>query len=183
MGKVDQRKHTRNKVALHAIVSDRQQQNAIRCMIRDASISGCNIISRKVSNLPDKVLINISSLNQLIKGRIVWRNQDSAGIEFEWEANRPDDRRNASRQEVNILATITDNSDNKLADCIICDASMIGCRISCKELSTLPNDFLIDIPGLTEPVQALIVWRKDNLAGLVYVWKSDFYILDDTLMV
>ncbi len=181
MGNMGQRKHNRYKIAFHAIVSDRQQQNAVRCMIRDGSISGCKIISRKVSDLPDKVLINVSSLNQLIKGRIIWRNKDSAGIEFEWEANRPDNRRNFPRQKGAIPAAIKDYDLNKLADCIILDASRTGCRISSKALAALPDDILIEIQGLTEPLQARIVWREDNMAGLEFIWMSEVGLPDESL--
>ncbi len=180
-GKHRPRKHNRYKVAFHTIVFDRLQQNAVRCMIRDGSISGCKIVSVKVFDLPDKVLLKIPNLDQLIRGRIVWRNKDSAGIEFEWEANRPDDRRNAPRQEAAMRAAIKDYDLNKLADCIILDASRTGCRISSKALATLPDDILIEIQGLTEPVLALIVWRNGNMAGLKFVWQSDVYMLDDSM--
>ncbi len=181
MRNLGRRHNRRHKLAISAVVSDCYQQNAVRCMLQDGSISGCNIISRHVPDLPDKVLIKVPQLSQSIKGHIIWRNQNSAGVELKWETNYPDERRNTARQEVAIPATIKDHSFNKLADCIICDASMIGCRISSEELSTLPDDFYIDTPGLTKPVQALIVWRKDHLAGLEFVWESDVYILDDAL--
>jgi hypothetical protein len=68
----------------------------------------------------------------------------------------------------------------QLADCIICDASRTGCRISCETLSELPNDLHIEIPGLTGPVLALMVWRKDNMAGMEFLWETEIYMLDDT---
>ena len=181
MRNIGQRHNRRYKVAIHAVVSDRQRQNNVRCMIRDGSISGCKIISSKVSDLPDKVLINVPNLNQLIKGRIVWRNQDSAGIEFKWETNHPDERRKAPRQEVSILATIMDHNYNKLSGCMILDASRTGCRISSEAVSTLPDDIHIEIPGLTEPVLSLIVWRNGNVAGLEFLWgSSDVYMLEES---
>jgi hypothetical protein len=153
-------------------------------MIQDGSISGCKIISRHVPDLPEKILLNVPTLNQLIKGRIVWRNQNTAGIEFQWDNSAlQDERRNAPKQEVSIQATIMDYNYNKLADCIICDASRTGCRISCEELSNLPDEIHIEIPGLTDPVMALVVWRKDGMAGLEFFWESEVYTLDDTLTV
>lgn len=68
---------------------------------------------------------------------------------------------------------------NKLADCFICDASRTGCRISSEALSELPDDLLIEIPGLAEPILSLIVWRKDNMAGLEFMWDNKLYTLDD----
>lgn len=181
MRKLGRRHNRRHKLAISAVVSDCHQQNAVRCMLQNGGISGCKIISKHVPDLPDKVLIKVPQLSQSIKGHIIWRNQNSAGVELKWETNYPDERRNAARQEVAIPATIMDHSLKKLVDCIICDASMIGCRISSEELSTLPDNFYIDIPGLTKPIMAAIVWRNGNMAGLEFLWESDVYMLDDAL--
>lgn len=181
MENADQRKIRRFKVVIRAVVSDRQQENEINCMILEGSISGCKILSRQVSDLPEEILIKISEMSQLIKGRIVWRNHDTAGIEFQWESNRTDERRNAPRQEVSMPAIIMHYDLNKLADCTILDASRTGCRISTDELSELPDDLHIEIPNLTEPVLALVVWRKDNMAGLEFLWESEVYMLDDSV--
>ncbi len=183
MGNASQRKHNRYKVAFHTIVLDRLQQNAVRCMIRDGSISGCRIVSGKVFDLPDKILLKIPNLDKLIRGRIVWRNQDSAGIEFVWETDRPDDRRNAPRQEAAIPATIKDYNLEKLADCLICDASRNGCRIASKELAALPDDILIEIRGLTEPILARIIWREGIMAGLEFIWVGEVSLPEDALVV
>ena len=176
---VCQRKNRRYKLTLPASVSDRQQKNVVPCMIRDGSISGCKVISNKVSELPENVLIKIPNLDQLIEGCIKWRKQDSAGIEFKWGINSLDDRRDAPRQNVAITAVIMDHDLNKLTDCIICDASRTGCRISSKAISGIPDDLLIEIPGLTEPILSLIVWRNDDMAGLEFMWNNKLYMLDD----
>ncbi|MFQ5625924.1 MAG: PilZ domain-containing protein, partial [Methyloligellaceae bacterium] len=76
-GHKGQRQNHRFKLAMRAIVSDRQQQNAVSCIIHNGSISGCKIISRQVPALPINVLIKVTNLNQSIKGHIVWRNRDS----------------------------------------------------------------------------------------------------------
>jgi hypothetical protein len=114
MENTDQRHIRRFTVVISAIVSDRQQQNEISCTILQGSISGCKILSKQVSDLPEEILIKIPDLDQLIKGRIIWRNQDLAGIEFDWESNYPDERRNAPRQEVVIPAILKDYDLNKL---------------------------------------------------------------------
>ena len=174
-----QRNNRRLKIAIRADVSDRAQENTVRCTICDGSTSGCKIISRHVPNLPDNILIKVPNLNRLIKGHIVWRDHNSAGIEFKWETNHPDERRGAARQEVDLPSTIMDYGLNKLADCIIRDASTTGCRISSEAIYEIPDDVLIEIPGLTEPVLALIVWRNGNLAGLEFFWGSEVCVLDD----
>ncbi len=179
MENTGQRQARRSKLALPAAVCDRQRQNSIHCMIHDGSISGCKIVSREVPKLPDKILMIVPDLVQSIQGRIVWRTDNSAGIQFEWETNRPDERRNFSKQRIHLPATILDYGYNKLADCFICDASRSGCRISSEALSELPDDILIEILGLTEPILSLIVWRNDNMAGLEFMWNNKLFMLDD----
>ena len=165
---------------MRAIVSDRQQQNAVSCIVHNGSLSGCKIISRQVPALPVNVLIKVPKLTQTIKGHIVWRNQDSAGVEFEWETKPSHEQREAPRQKVIIPAILLDRKLNKLADCNICDASKTGCRISCKTLSKLPVDIYIQTPGLTEPILALVVWRRGDAAGLEFFWENESYIQEDS---
>lgn len=180
MGFVCQRENRRYKLAVRASASDRLQKNVIPCIIRDGSIAGCKIISRYISDLPDQILIRIPNLDQTIKGRIIWRDQGSAGIEFKWDANPPDERRQAPRQGVVIPTVIMDQNLNKLTDGIISDASRTGCRITSEDVSTLPDDIYIEVPSLTEPVKARIVKREDNMARLEFSMESNFYVLDDT---
>lgn len=183
MDKADQRANDRIKVAIHAVVTDREQQNAVRSMVKDASICGCKIISKQVPDLPDEVLLKVPNLDQLIKGRIVWRNHTMAGIQFEWNAVDPDDRRKAPRQEVEIQAVISDRECNKLTDCVINDANSIGCRITNAALYTVPDDVHIEVEGLTEPVLAKVIWRNGIQAGLEFYWECDIFTLDDSLAV
>jgi len=183
MDNAEQRTHDRVKVAIHAVVSDREQQNAIRSIIQCASICGCKIISKQVSDLPDEVLIKVSNLDQVIKGRIVWRNKNTAGIQFEWNAIDPDERRSASRHEVEIQAVMSDREHNKLADCIIRDANSKGCRIINAALYTVPDDVHIEIEGLSEPVLAKVIWRNGNMAGLEFYWECDILSLNDNQTV
>jgi hypothetical protein len=79
-----QRQARRWKIAIPTAVCDRQRQNSIRCMIHDGSISGCKIVSGQVPKLPDEILINVLDLVRSIQGRIVWRNDTMAGLEFMW---------------------------------------------------------------------------------------------------
>ena len=76
MGLLNQIQNRRHKHAVRASASDRLQKNVVPCIIRDGSIFGCKIVSRNISDLPDEVLLKVPNLNQLIKGCIIWRDQD-----------------------------------------------------------------------------------------------------------
>ena len=76
-----------------------------------------------------------------------------------------------------------DQNLDKLAVGTITDASRTGCRITSEKVSTLPDDLFIEIPGLTEPVKARIVLRKDDMVHLEFATESDVYVLNDTTTV
>jgi PilZ domain len=177
MRNVNERLDRRMKLAMHAVVSDRQGKNLISCMIHDGSIYGCKIVTRQAPYLPEKILIKVNCLTRHIKGNIAWRNHNSAGIEFNWKTKQFAERRSTNRQKMNIPSSILDYSLNKLANCIICDISKSGCRITSEAISEIPDDILIDIPGLNKPVLSLVVWRNGNMAGLEFFCTSENYLL------
>ena len=89
-----------------------------------------------------------------------------------------DERREAPRQKVDMTATILDRAYRRLRECIICDASRSGCRLSTPYPETLPDEICLEIKGLTEPMLAKIVWRDADKAGVEFFWDSDAYLLD-----
>lgn len=84
---MEQRRHDRFKVSMRATVCDRseEQRVTISCLIRDASQTGCKLVSSRIHDLPDKITVEIPSLSRPIKGTIVWRAAPMAGVKFEWD--------------------------------------------------------------------------------------------------
>lgn len=54
----------------------------IGCTIRDASRTGCKLESQKIDRLDDDVFLAIRGFREPIRGRIVWREGNFAGIIF-----------------------------------------------------------------------------------------------------
>jgi hypothetical protein len=181
MEDLDLRANERRKVAIQVVISDREQQNTVRSVVQDASICGCRIFSKQVTNLPEDVLLRVPNLSQSIKGHIVWRSRETAGIAFDWTTLDPNDKRSTPRQDVEIKAVISDREHNKLADCIILDANSKSCRIGNVALYTVPDDIHVQVEGLSEPVLAKLVWRNGNTAGLEFYWECDILTLCDPL--
>jgi len=179
MQNTEQRHNSRTRVDLQALVSDRERQNTIPCTIQDASISGCKIASSKIINCPDKILINIPHMNQVVKGSIIWRQGNYAGVKFDWSAADPSEKRSGIRYEVAIPAVVSDTDQNKLIECTISDANSKGCRIINAALYTVPDTIHIEVRGLAEPVMAKVVWRDGNTAGLEFYWENEIYTLTD----
>lgn len=179
----EQREKRRVKVAIRAGVVDPRSGERYPCLIRDGSISGCKIVSSTLDELPDDIYVAVPSLDQTIRGRIVWRSEKTAGVEFLWERTRNERRRGAPRQEVVINAIILDRKHNRITDCVIRDASKTGCRIATENASRLPDDICIRIDGLPDAVMARVVWRDGDRAGLEFFWDDEVQTLDNYFLV
>lgn len=86
----DNRKEMRYKVSVPVVVSDKDAGLSIRGMIRNASASGCGIEADNLDQLGDDILVWFKTLGMQVKGRIVWRRGNWAGIKLLWEfAKKP----------------------------------------------------------------------------------------------
>lgn len=181
MSSRDQRLHHRFKVAIRAFVGDPHTDARYPCVIRDGSISGCQITCASLSELPDRILFDVPAISRPICGSIVWREENTAGVKFHWDAMPDDERRKAPRQEIYLPCTILDHDFNHLDDSVICDASRSGCRIVTEKIAQIPDDIYVEIFGLTEPMIARIVWRSEGMGGVQFLWESDIYELKESV--
>lgn len=110
------------------------------CLIRDGSITGCKIACSFPDELSDNIHLAIPSLAQPIRGRIRWRGEKMAGVEFHWRTTSKERRRGAPRRKVVIDALILDRDHKRLTDCVIRDASRTGCRIATESAPRLPEE-------------------------------------------
>lgn len=78
----ERRVETRYKVSLRAMVSSPEFKEQIPCLIRDASRSGCRIVSSKAYRLPSHISLHVESFTNPIEGTVVWRTARMAGVHF-----------------------------------------------------------------------------------------------------
>lgn len=171
----------RVKVAIWAVVSDLKRFISIDCLIRDASLTGCKIISSKVADLPDEICIKVQGLEQTIEGRIAWRSTRMAGVQFVWDAPEDLDRRINRRISIELPVAVSDRYHTRTVRGFICDASTSGCRIELDELELMPNDIWLRVEALTGEIKGRIVWRNGNKAGVRLLWSGDSYASDASL--
>lgn len=78
----ERRSERRRKVFLLAKAWGVENKFEIGCTIRDVSRSGCKLESRKINLLDDNFFLAINGFTDPIRGRIVWRKGNLAGIRF-----------------------------------------------------------------------------------------------------
>ncbi len=74
---------------------------------------------------------------------------------------RRKDRRSASD-----LSGIVFYSQRTLGDCLICDTSAFGARITFQTAAPLPQVFELHVPHQRAHYRAYTKWRKDRQAGI-----------------
>lgn len=79
---VERRAQKRRRVALWAKACWTDGGPRVRCAIRDATATSCRIVTSRAEDLPDDITLIVDGLATPIKGRIVWRSENAAGVEF-----------------------------------------------------------------------------------------------------
>ena len=78
----DERGECRRKMAIHAFASDIDNKYEVKCVIRDVSGGGCSIVSSCLDDLPDIIHVLPEGFATPILGKIVWRKNNIAGVQF-----------------------------------------------------------------------------------------------------
>ncbi|MHA7774163.1 PilZ domain-containing protein [Roseibium sp. M-1] len=80
----EKRREIRRQVWITTIVCGKTNAASMKCRIVDASKSGCRLEGDKLDKLPDEIEISIPGLDLPIKGAIVWRKNNQAGVKLDW---------------------------------------------------------------------------------------------------
>lgn len=78
----DRRSEKRRRVFLRAKATGVGGTAAIDCTIHDVSRSGCKLKSREIGSLEDDLCLAISGFAEPVRGQLVWRNGEFAGVKF-----------------------------------------------------------------------------------------------------
>lgn len=76
------RAERRIKSTLHAFATDIEGKYDVKCAIRDVSKKGCRIVTNALADLPEFIYLMPEGFEKPILGRIVWRSNNMAGVEF-----------------------------------------------------------------------------------------------------
>lgn len=163
---LDTRAEKRLKLVFQAVVTDRNGEIELSCLIRDGSASGCRLVSGQVDILPKDILLKVKGIREPIPGRIMWRRKKMAGVKFHWKRLSGSGGRRAKRNDTAIPVKISADRGGRAFDGMIVDASVSGARLLSTHIHRMPDSVFIAAEGIAAPIQGRIVWRKDNEAGI-----------------
>lgn len=81
------RSEERKKARVHAFVADLADIFQVKCVIRDLSRNGCRLVTSRAHDLPKIVRIVPEGTARPLKGYVVWRRANEAGVCFEHGCN------------------------------------------------------------------------------------------------
>lgn len=162
----DRRAETRLQLTnTPALVIDRDSLCSFAVTVSDFSAAGCSVVSARIMELPVEVSLQIKGSGEVIPGRVVWRQSNRAGIEFDLDAaagGEVGERSNAST----IPATVRNLKGGVSLRCTIEEATRTTCRIASDAIDQLHDDIAIMIDEKRVALEGRIVWRAEGCAGV-----------------
>ncbi|WP_417690991.1 PilZ domain-containing protein [Roseibium sp.] len=81
----EKRAERRYAVTATATVCDLSRTLSLKCVITDASRSGCRIEGEGLEALPEEVLVYVDSFERPVRGNVVWTQGSSSGLRLFWD--------------------------------------------------------------------------------------------------
>lgn len=78
----DSRVAERRIILKPARASDLTGKFVVNCIVRDASKTGCMIVSNQIGELGKEILLEVTGVKGSRKGLVVWRDKKTAGVRF-----------------------------------------------------------------------------------------------------
>lgn len=83
MANFERRNDDRKKACVQVFATDLEDAVDVKCIVRDVSSNGCKIVSTHIRELPDLIQLIPEGFDKPIRGKIVWREHNMAGVCFE----------------------------------------------------------------------------------------------------
>ncbi|QDG79061.1 PilZ domain-containing protein [Labrenzia sp. PHM005] len=81
----EKRKERRRPVSIAANVSASEKTKFLKCKIVDASLSGCRLHCEHLEFLSDSIILKIPGMDLPVRGCIMWRSGNYAGVKMMWQ--------------------------------------------------------------------------------------------------
>ena len=80
--------------------------------------------------------------------------------------DQDDDRRSSKRRRTVLKGRVVFNNRSSVLDCTVRDLSNTGAQLTLPDVSALPPDFELEIPGKNLQVQARLMWSRGKNHGV-----------------
>jgi hypothetical protein len=84
-----------------------------------------------------------------------------------------DDRRSSKRRRTVLRGRVVFNNRSSVLDCTVRDLSDTGAQLTLADVSALPPEFELEIPGKSLQVQARLMWSRGRNHGVRFDQASD----------
>ncbi len=75
----DKRVEPRRKAHIPAFISNLDETFQMRCIIRDVSEHGCQLVASRVHEIPDEFHLTPVGFEEPLSGRVMWRDRKTMG--------------------------------------------------------------------------------------------------------
>lgn len=81
----EKRTERRYAVTKMAEITDLGRTSSYKCVITDASRSGCRVEGQDLERLPNDVLVYVEKFERPVRGQVAWSTSTSAGLRLYWD--------------------------------------------------------------------------------------------------
>ena len=155
------------------LVVDVETMRCIPATVSNVTLSGCRLCSEDISKLSKNIGIRVADCTKLIRAQILSITPPYAFARLEGEREIDlVDNRTEQRTAVNMKMKITGPDGRISASGRVVNAGKNGCRIEADGLSALQGRVHLQLARFDKPMEAEIVWREGNTAGLRLIWAK-----------
>ena len=80
MGKFEKRAAVRHKALIPAFASDLDETFQMRCLIRNVSENGCQLVASRVYEIPEEFHLTPQGFGLPLHGQVMWRDRKTVGV-------------------------------------------------------------------------------------------------------
>ena len=88
MSKQDKRSEVRHRALIPAFASDVDETFQLRCLIRDVSETGCQLVANKFYEIPEVFHLTPDGISMPVCGRVKWQDRKMIGVQLQLDQSQ-----------------------------------------------------------------------------------------------
>lgn len=170
----ERRKEARYTLILRAGILE-QEGRSFFCLVKNISVSGVELKFYTRPILDADALLRVAD-EPPVRGKMVWIEEDRAGVSFHQELDaptllrvrqklRPNRRRAIPRMSVDASASL--RTGGRTSRVAVCDISSLGAKVRTDSPLTAGDRAVVEFSDLP-PINAYIRWSDGDESGLIF---------------